>query len=131
MIRRPTRSTRTDTLLPYTTLFRSTLPILGYRAIVGLRGGDGDRWRGRGWIRAQTQIRAEDVAVRGALLHNAHQVPGEPDEGARHVVGFACAHAYIVVENDQVYIAGIIEFAPAQLAHAEDDKAGEIGRAHV
>src|SRR3546814_15638381 len=27
MIRRPPRSTRTDTLFPYTTLFRSTLPL--------------------------------------------------------------------------------------------------------
>src|SRR3546814_13267286 len=29
MIRRPPRSTRTDTLFPYTTLFRSTVPALG------------------------------------------------------------------------------------------------------
>src|SRR3546814_16146355 len=32
MIRRPPRSTRTDTLFPYTTLFRSTEPKLGIRA---------------------------------------------------------------------------------------------------
>src|SRR3546814_6367781 len=41
MIRRPPRSTRTDTLFPYTTLFRS--PALGQRSNValalGLRGG--------------------------------------------------------------------------------------------
>src|SRR3546814_1075410 len=30
MIRRPPRSTRTDTLFPYTTLFRSPLVIRGY-----------------------------------------------------------------------------------------------------
>src|SRR3546814_12514051 len=29
MIRRPPRSTRTDTLLPYTTLFRSVVPVAG------------------------------------------------------------------------------------------------------
>src|SRR3546814_20922978 len=29
MIRRPPRSTRTDTLFPYTTLFRSTVPLEG------------------------------------------------------------------------------------------------------
>src|SRR3546814_14737981 len=29
MIRRPTRSTRTDTLFPYTTLFRSGCPAIG------------------------------------------------------------------------------------------------------
>src|SRR3546814_5261656 len=31
MIRRPPRSTRTDTLFPYTTLFRSALALLGVR----------------------------------------------------------------------------------------------------
>src|SRR3546814_19618521 len=33
MIRRPPRSTRTDTLFPYTTLFRSFLPPLQVRAV--------------------------------------------------------------------------------------------------
>src|SRR3546814_12704026 len=32
MIRRPPRSTRTDTLFPYTTLFRSILPLLAVAA---------------------------------------------------------------------------------------------------
>src|SRR3546814_693410 len=32
MIRRPPRSTRTDTLFPYTTLFRSTAPSFGTRS---------------------------------------------------------------------------------------------------
>src|SRR3546814_10930630 len=44
MIRRPTRSTRTDTLFPYTTLFRSRLHLvhhLAQRAAVEL-GGEGD-----------------------------------------------------------------------------------------
>src|SRR3546814_1560532 len=31
MFRRPPRSTRTDTLVPYTTLFRSVLPVRGTR----------------------------------------------------------------------------------------------------
>src|SRR3546814_8797465 len=30
MVRRPTRSTRTDTLFPYTTLFRSIMSLLGF-----------------------------------------------------------------------------------------------------
>src|SRR3546814_877552 len=34
MIRRPPRSTRTDTLFPYTTLFRSTSPLSSRRTIV-------------------------------------------------------------------------------------------------
>src|SRR3546814_4279742 len=39
MIRRPPRSTRTDTLFPYTTLFRSR----DRRAVRGLSGGHGQR----------------------------------------------------------------------------------------
>src|SRR3546814_3088559 len=44
MIRRPPRSTRTDTLFPYTTLFRSDLlldPGILERVCRGNRGGDG------------------------------------------------------------------------------------------
>src|SRR3546814_4477653 len=35
MIRRPPRSTRTDTLFPYTTLFRSTFDLSAQRPCVG------------------------------------------------------------------------------------------------
>src|SRR3546814_16230806 len=38
MIRRPPRSTRTDTLFPYTTLFRSVLPV---DEVVGVEAGRG------------------------------------------------------------------------------------------
>src|SRR3546814_1921017 len=41
MIRRPPRSTRTDTLFPYTTLFRSRCPV----AEIGGGAGDGARCR--------------------------------------------------------------------------------------
>src|SRR3546814_11692447 len=43
MIRRPPRSTRTDTLFPYTTLFRSSAPACRRRPRVCSRGGGGDR----------------------------------------------------------------------------------------
>src|SRR3546814_13686274 len=38
MIRRPPRSTRTDTLFPYTTLFRATAAALGELSVSMLRG---------------------------------------------------------------------------------------------
>src|SRR3546814_16968364 len=46
IIRRPPKSTRTDTLFPYTTLFRSV--VLGADADGAVDGmsGRGDRWRG-------------------------------------------------------------------------------------
>src|SRR3546814_14998965 len=37
MIRRPPRSTRTDTLFPYTTLFRSQRPLFRNQCAMGLR----------------------------------------------------------------------------------------------
>src|SRR3546814_7331738 len=43
MIRRPPRSTRTDTLFPYTTLFRSFLAAAPDQAIVGERFDDAGR----------------------------------------------------------------------------------------
>src|SRR3546814_9525313 len=36
MIRRPPRSTRTDTLFPYTTLFRSPAPVIGRSVLADL-----------------------------------------------------------------------------------------------
>src|SRR3546814_17721122 len=54
MIRRPPRSTRTDTLFPYTTLFRSLIssersapPAVG----PGVRSAEGGRRRGRAFVR--------------------------------------------------------------------------------
>src|SRR3546814_1629344 len=58
MIRRPPRSTRTDTLLPYTTLFRSEVP-----------DGDGPcalKRAGRDRIRHDRYLDAECEASRGA-----------------------------------------------------------------
>src|SRR3546814_3609595 len=64
MIRRPPRSTRTDTLFPYTTLFRSALAVahgLDVGVLVGVpRGGDrdalGEVGRGVGCQRAQNRL---------------------------------------------------------------------------
>src|SRR3546814_19887016 len=52
MIRRPPRSTRTDTLFPYTTLFRSA----GVRGASDRRRPGGGRWR---------RVRQPGVAARG------------------------------------------------------------------
>src|SRR3546814_8435775 len=49
MIRRPPRSTRTDTLFPYTTLFRSLSGVERGKARHGCR--DPDRWRNDGRLR--------------------------------------------------------------------------------
>src|SRR3546814_11394797 len=53
MIRRPPRSTRTDTLFPYTTLFRSRFWYLHY---VGVRPEQQGKGHGGRIIRAQTAV---------------------------------------------------------------------------
>src|SRR3546814_10121395 len=81
MIRRPPRSTRTDTLFPYTTLFRSTAP-----------GPAGDRrlwwgWRGRDLEKAVFASSAlrKSLAVRerrAGMVDNAREHGPVPDGGA-------------------------------------------------
>src|SRR3546814_13264668 len=58
MIRPPPRSTRTDTLFPYTTLFRSICRIIGLQALNGL---------GRELL-AQLAIVAATVCYAGAAI---------------------------------------------------------------
>src|SRR3546814_2659499 len=48
MIRRPPRSTRTDTLFPYTTLFRSTVDLVRIAFAFGRRSSGHTHGRGRG-----------------------------------------------------------------------------------
>src|SRR3546814_5782173 len=66
MIRRPPRSTRTDTLFPYTTLFRS----VGQ----GLRRRHGDGIARVHTHGVQVLDRANDNAVIGAVAHDFHLV---------------------------------------------------------
>src|SRR3546814_12934412 len=78
MIRRPPRSTRTDTLVPYTTLFRS-LPVL--------HGGAGAAGEGRSGAAPALPVLAEQVVLRRALRPHL-RAPGprhrpRPVEGRR------------------------------------------------
>src|SRR3546814_2298891 len=66
MIRRPPRSTRTDTLFPYTTLFRSRVRVLGYRQARGRQPG------GRGTVQ---RVPVQLQALGRFLGHLRHGVP--------------------------------------------------------
>src|SRR3546814_18150090 len=56
MIRRPPRSTRTDTLFPYTTLFRSRLASMGHKVATNSRNLE----RGQEW---QAKMKADGFAI--------------------------------------------------------------------
>src|SRR3546814_7140997 len=68
MIRRPPRSTRTDTRFPYPTLFRSRLPPAGISAV---RGGDGRIEFGIGQGRESLE-RLAGCGVHGLIDHGLH-----------------------------------------------------------
>src|SRR3546814_11560548 len=79
MIRRPPRSTRTDTLLPYTTLFRSSK----VQASRNLGFGNGRRWGGGG-VASVPQARPYPAGGEDQLLGGEHGLLGIDPAG--HVV---------------------------------------------
>src|SRR3546814_20505658 len=106
MIRRPPRSTRTDTLLPYTTLFRSA----GYLTTT---------CKGRS-SRPILQQMARD------------RQRGRRDEGRPHVAGQRRAHAGAVDPHCRLDL-GLVERQRGveRPSAAADHQRREIGRAHV
>src|SRR3546814_5939352 len=85
MIRRPPRSTRTDTLFPYTTLFRSPAP--HQWAAVGRRCGAGS------WPRVRPPARLEDLLAlagrrRSAAAGGLERLR-EPEAGGDRLAGAA------------------------------------------
>src|SRR3546814_15487081 len=71
MIRRPPRSTRTDTLFPYTTLFRSPALAMTWAGVCG-DDSDGNKTSGRA-VYGETDkplmdIRAREIPPEGAVV---------------------------------------------------------------
>src|SRR3546814_8936415 len=105
MIRRPPRSTRTDTLFPYTTLFRSAQAIANARKLL------------RAGIDAATRLRhARDVLDRRLALEIL-----QLDANDLHV-----AHRFFGITADIALALQHVENALTQLGSRR-----EIGRAHV
>src|SRR3546814_5429106 len=87
MIRRPPRSTRTDTLFPYTTLFRSRLEMRGFGGDrVDARLGDA----ARGFVEVG-RVEAHDTRERLAV--------GEARFGRHQRVGVFCGHLDMIAEQ--------------------------------
>src|SRR3546814_5473128 len=83
MIRRPPRSTRTDTLFPYTTLFRSP----EHRAAEGLRRvGRDDRRAGETPGRALRHRRSGQLVLRG-MERAEHRLLGRQARSEEHTSG--------------------------------------------
>src|SRR3546814_10693314 len=84
MIRRPPRSTRTDTLFPYTTLFRSAGKATPAPARSRRSSGGVSR---REHLHAAHR-HADITTARSDATHPAHnQLPGDADDAGRHWPG--------------------------------------------
>src|SRR3546814_16944839 len=98
MIRRPPRSTRTDTLFPYTTLFRSKdleLVRIVYHDVPRELRGDNQRLR---QILTNLLSNAIKYTERGAVVL---RVMGEREESGRHWLRFAVSDTGIGIAAEQ------------------------------
>src|SRR3546814_1917877 len=78
MIRRPPRSTRTDTLFPYTTLFRSQRPDPPRYAVAAGRGrATGDR-TGRAFRHGAALLRSASQGAGGLWIDRQRKARAEP-----------------------------------------------------
>src|SRR3546814_13443858 len=115
MIRRPPRATRTDTLLPYTTLFRS-------QRFVTSTTGTGQRARRRG-IQARVADRALPTAIGGtgrrSQAQYGHAIAGALGIGS----GAACARVALVCNQQDVAVR---ETRLPEQPHRLFDAAGRV-----
>src|SRR3546814_6237876 len=107
MIRRPPRATRTDTLLPYTTLFRS----------------DFARYRGAAWV---TPNRRELQEASGLATGDAAAVVA----AAQKLIAGAGLGALLATRSEQGMTL-VTSAGAARHLKAEAREVSEIGRAHV
>src|SRR3546814_18554841 len=116
MIRRPPRSTRTDTPFPYTTLFRSALSCAGL-APVSVAPGHQGQGIGDALIRAGIDaLREQDIAISFVLGHEAYypRFGYSPDLAARFASPFARPHFMATMLGDGAWPkAGRASYAPA------------------
>src|SRR3546814_11404904 len=130
MIRRPPRSTRTDTLFPYTTLFRSGLTDKYGPAHAAGDGGDGERTLA--WIFDPSGAAAPQVAdvcvanVGDGLLSQ----PGEPARDRCGVVAVADISSHDgVVDGLTLRVRDIADWFESRDRRLNHREARKIGRA--
>src|SRR3546814_17898933 len=94
MIRRPPRSTRTDTLFPYTTLFRSAAP-RPHRDVLRLgpldEVGYDEQVAGEAHLLDDAELECHALAVgprRGLACRGVHALGEDPFRQARRAAGF-------------------------------------------
>src|SRR3546814_14428086 len=107
MIRRPPRSTRTDTLFPYTTLFRST-PYQGINTLYLWALGDAQGYRSRYWMtwrQAETlggHVRKGQTGALSVYYSSFKKREEHPETGKQVKRSLRFLRHYIVFNADQI-----------------------------
>ena len=102
---------------------RRPLPVLAVALVVELGVLAGQRQRMARQMRPQAQVGAEDVAVLGPGLEQVDEAARQPDAERHRALAAAVAQPVVVEEDDQVDVAGEVQLAGAELAHAEHEHA--------
>src|SRR3546814_7075928 len=118
-MRRPPRSTRTDTLFPYTTLFRSARSPDRRAAVPGRGTTRAGRWR-------RTRTARQDAAV----LHLRDLAQARSD-GTRHVGTDAARSARMPHPVPSCELSGHLYAAGSGATFDRISELQQIGRAHV
>src|SRR3546814_11530092 len=121
MIRRPPRSTRTDTLFPYTTLFRSTNNVSG-STLAGDAAGDFSYTDADALAIGAVTATAFSAATNGGQALTATGVGAGTDVFVRNLIGDLVLHAGATAGND-------IYLAPAGRLTQPDDTTPSAGHA--
>src|SRR3546814_5333487 len=92
MRRRPPRSTRTDTLFPYTTLFRSAMLIVADKEHILVLTGTGDVLEPENGLAAIGSGGAYAQSAALALLHNTEMAPADIVKKSLEIAGDLCIY---------------------------------------
>ncbi len=95
------------------------LPVLAHALVVGQRRRDRDGERHGAGVGPEPEVGAEDVALGGALLQQAHQIAGQAHEAVLRPAAPPVAGPLGVEQDDEVDVGGVVELARAQLAHGD------------
>src|SRR3546814_8476272 len=113
MIRRPPRSTRTDTLFPYTTLFRSALRLVQLDLVAAMPG--------QGFLDQRGALdRVADQDQRGRIAGGVELA----DEGIQHLADFHVAGMGREIGTVAEVAAG------AEKEHLQDRKSTSLNSSH-
>src|SRR3546814_4587797 len=115
MTRQPPRSTRTDTLFPHTTLFRSVAGRLIIRGLGDVRGKGGAAHHQRAFFREQQQVQGLGVAGRVAVI-------AEHPEGTHDVERLGRSEEHTSELQSLIRITYAVFFLHTQTTHKKNDK---------